>query len=318
MNAAWQPYVIVESGPLYRMWYNGGSGQGAGGVGYAWSTNGIDWTKYSDNPVVSPGPLSWDADNTEEPCVMSDGADGFRMWYAGVPLNLTTLQVGYATAINETTWVKADSINPVFSPMPGTWEPTWLRTPRVLWDTAGYQMLYSAGPPYNTNARGIGYATSVDGISWARAAGNPVLQSTQGTWDEGGIWVGDVMFDGGAYHMWYVAGYLTALRTGYATATVTTVQEVAGDLPSAFLLEQNYPNPFNPSTTIQFALPRSESVTLTVFNLLGERMTTLFSGRLSAGTHRVQWDVQGSPAGVYFYKLQAGTFTTTKKLVLLR
>ena len=218
-QSVWQPSVVLED-TLYKMWYNGGSGGGTGGVGFAWSENGMQWTKHLGNPVVTPGPLSWDADNIEGPCVLTDGTGGYKMWYEGVPLGIAALAVGYATAINDTAWGKADSINPVFSPQAGTWEPTWLRSPKVCFDSvkAQYQMWYSAGPPYNTNYRGIGYATSPDGIEWTRASANPVLRSTSGTWDAGGIWSGGVLADSSMYHMWYQAGFLTALRTGYAVS----------------------------------------------------------------------------------------------------
>ena len=98
----------------------------------------------------------------------------------------------------------------------------------------------------------------------------------------------------------------------------TSVQELPSEIPTAFAVEQNYPNPFNPSTTIQFSLPRSEFVTLRIFNMLGEEITVLVSNRLSAGTYQAEWEPRVLPSGVYFYRLQAGSFIQTKKLLLLR
>jgi hypothetical protein len=89
-------------------------------------------------------------------------------------------------------------------------------------------------------------------------------------------------------------------------------------LPSSFALDQNYPNPFNPNTTFQFALPRKEHVSVSVFDLLGREVATVFSGELNAGVHRRQWDGSALPSGVYFYRLQAGDFMDTKKLIVLR
>jgi flagellar hook assembly protein FlgD len=85
-----------------------------------------------------------------------------------------------------------------------------------------------------------------------------------------------------------------------------------------FNLQQNFPNPFNPSTTIQFSLPKNGHASLQICNLLGEEVATLVSGDLQAGQHSIRWDATGKPSGVYFYRLQAGQFTETKKLVLLR
>lgn len=98
-------------------------------------------------------------------------------------------------------------------------------------------------------------------------------------------------------------------------STSVTKQE---HTPREFALSQNYPNPFNPSTTIQFILPRSEFVILRVFNVLGEEIATLAAETFSAGTHKVEWNPQGLPSGVYFYRIQADTFMDSKKLLLLR
>jgi hypothetical protein len=96
------------------------------------------------------------------------------------------------------------------------------------------------------------------------------------------------------------------------------VEQDAMTLPVTFGLEQNYPNPFNPRTTIRLSLPRSGFATLRVFNMLGEQMTTLVSGNLSAGFHRAEWDASDLPSGVYFYRIHAGEFVQSRKLVLLR
>ncbi|MGA2623169.1 MAG: LamG-like jellyroll fold domain-containing protein [Bacteroidota bacterium] len=89
-------------------------------------------------------------------------------------------------------------------------------------------------------------------------------------------------------------------------------------LPKEFRLEQNYPNPFNPATSIRFALPKSSYVTLKVFNLLGQEVGALVNGELQAGYHDVTWDASKMPSGMYFYRIQAGRFVETKKLLLMK
>jgi len=88
--------------------------------------------------------------------------------------------------------------------------------------------------------------------------------------------------------------------------------------PDAYRLGQNYPNPFNVTTSIDFALPHFTSVRLSVFNLLGQEVASLFEGVLAAGEHRIVWDASRPASGVYFYKLEAGDFAQVRKMVLLR
>jgi len=89
-------------------------------------------------------------------------------------------------------------------------------------------------------------------------------------------------------------------------------------IPRGYLLTQNYPNPFNPATTIEFALPRADFVTLTVHNILGEELARLAGGEHTAGRFKAIWDAGGFPSGVYFYRLNAGDHVETKRMILLR
>ncbi len=208
------PYVVV-SDSLFRMWYS----RGDQNIGYAASKNGIAWTKYGNNPVVTVGgPTAWDATSLS-PCVLGpDSTGGYKMWFDAGDASTSNLAIGYAEASSETTWTKFDGINPVLAAAPGTWEPPWVRNPRLLFDGQTYRMWYGGGPKYNTSDRGIGFATSSDGLVWDKDASNPVLRSTPGTWDDGGIWPGDILEDSVMYHMWYSAGYLASIKTGYAVS----------------------------------------------------------------------------------------------------
>lgn len=86
----------------------------------------------------------------------------------------------------------------------------------------------------------------------------------------------------------------------------------------AFALKQNYPNPFNPVTTIRYALPQRSHVTLFVFNTLGQQVAQLVNGEINAGYHQVQFDASGLPSGLYFYRLTADQYATSKKAVVLK
>jgi hypothetical protein len=96
--------------------------------------------------------------------------------------------------------------------------------------------------------------------------------------------------------------------------------EVSTDVqaPHTFALQQNYPNPFNPSTTISFSLPSRSFVSLKVIDVMGHDVATLISEEMPAGNFARQWNASSLPSGVFFYRLQAGLFSETRKLVLLR
>ncbi len=99
---------------------------------------------------------------------------------------------------------------------------------------------------------------------------------------------------------------------------VGTGAEVAADVPLSFTLEQNYPNPFNPTTTIAYALPVASEVLLIVYDVLGRAVATLVDARQPAGRHEAAFDASQLPSGIYVYRLQAGAFSTARRLVVLK
>ncbi|HUI29380.1 MAG TPA: T9SS type A sorting domain-containing protein [Candidatus Acidoferrales bacterium] len=110
---------------------------------------------------------------------------------------------------------------------------------------------------------------------------------------------------------------LHALTTGDLTGIMAGVKSRPGT-PESYVLSQNYPNPFNPSTTIEYSVPRNGFVTLKVYNILGQEVSTLFSGVQHAGNYQATFDGAKFASGVYFYRLQAGNVSITKKLVLIK
>ncbi len=96
------------------------------------------------------------------------------------------------------------------------------------------------------------------------------------------------------------------------------VSEAPSGIPAVFALSQNYPNPFNPSTTIRYALPQRSHVSLSVYNALGQNIFELVNREEESGYHEVRFDAANLASGVYFYRIQAGSFVETKKLMLLR
>jgi len=161
-----------------------------------------------------------------------------------------------------------------------------------------------------------------DGVSFAGTAGNGVFLSN----DHGIHWT--------AWKYGLNNGYVSSL-TAYGeflfagtgqdwiwrrslSELMTTVERSEMQSPDRLVLHQNYPNPFNPTTTISFSLPSRSFVSLKVLDVIGREITTLVYEELSAGDHTRQWTPSNMSSGVYFYRLQAGSFSETKELILMR
>jgi hypothetical protein len=99
---------------------------------------------------------------------------------------------------------------------------------------------------------------------------------------------------------------------------ISSVDKTGSEMPRTYNLYQNYPNPFNPSTVISYQIPASVFVTLRVFDVLGREVEILVNERQNAGKHSVQFNAFGLSSGMYFYKIEAGNYRDTKKLLLLK
>jgi photosystem II stability/assembly factor-like uncharacterized protein len=117
----------------------------------------------------------------------------------------------------------------------------------------------------------------------------------------------------GTYHGWKGEIWRRPLSD-----MITDITDHHNEISSAISLHQNYPNPFSPSTTISFTIPSRSFVSLKIFDALGKEVSTLVSGDLDIGEHSYQWNASGLRSGVYLCRLQAGSFTATRKLSLLR
>src|SRR3972149_4536281 len=122
-------------------------------------------------------------------------------------------------------------------------------------------------------------------------------------------------YEGAASTSKYVYTQLAEIKGSTTTATAVRDEEL---MPREMQLAQNYPNPFNPSTTFQFSITKSSHVLLEVFNILGQPVARLVDENLSAGTYRMNFDASALSSGVYLYRLTAGNFTQTMKMVLMK
>ena len=113
------------------------------------------------------------------------------------------------------------------------------------------------------------------------------------------------------------AGGTWAEEETFTTGT-TGITNSAEEMPARFSLAQNYPNPFNPRTVISWQLPISSQVELSIYNILGQRVTTLVNKKLPGGKHTVEWNAGELPSGFYYYRIKAGEFTDAKKMLLIK
>lgn len=103
-----------------------------------------------------------------------------------------------------------------------------------------------------------------------------------------------------------------------ARSTAIGIQQISTEIPAGFMLSQNYPNPFNPMTKLRFQIPVTSFVNIKVFDAIGREVTTLVNEDLKAGSYEADWDASAYPSGAYFYRLSAGDFSITKKMVLVK
>jgi len=121
----------------------------------------------------------------------------------------------------------------------------------------------------------------------------------------------------------YVTGRSTGNGTNWDYCTIkysqgVGIKKISTEIPSLFSLSQNYPNPFNPNTKIKFDLPKNVNVKLTLYDMLGREIETLVNEQLNAGSYEVNWDGTKYTSGVYYYRLNAGEFVETKKMILMK
>lgn len=182
----------------------------------------------------------------------------------------------------------------------------------------------------NWNTINSGTANDLQGIKFISStkvycvgSGGTILKST----DAGATWTSQVsgttsnlrgidVFTSDDFGI--TCGAIGTIRRTTNGGAFTGIVQSSGEIPSSYSLSQNYPNPFNPVTNISFSVPVSGLVSLTVFDITGRNISTPVSSSLSAGSYTVDIDASLLPSGTYFYKFTAGSFTETKKMILIK
>ncbi len=179
----------------------------------------------------------------------------------------------------------------------------------------------------NVNAAGIyeiifGYRLSFDrpkhqfiNVNGERVA-EVVFDSTLNVWLEEPLIV-DLKEGENTIQMELSWGWMDVDYLAYPTSIVTSVEK-NDELPLIYSLEQNYPNPFNPSTTIRYAIPEASKVKITIYDILGRQVRTLVNDVQNTGVYNISFDAAALSSGVYIYRLQAGDFFESKRMILIK
>ncbi len=196
----------------------------------------------------------------------------------------------------------------------------------------------------DSSGTGIIYKTTDGGTNWTNQPGNfETLHSVQFInqnigWAVGLAGMIIYTSDGGMNWIPQTSGtivdalnsvYFVDANTGWAvglggtilkttTGGIVSVEEEFDEIPTAYNLSQNYPNPFNSSSVIRYSVPQSSKVVIKVFDILGREIETLVNEEKPVGSYEVEFDATALPSGIYFYRLQAGDFVETKKMVLMK
>lgn len=191
-----------------------------------------------------------------------------------------------------------------------------------------------ANSPYQVGACAMGIINNliyfaggnIGGATGAQYKSVLVYNITNNTWSIDALelssrrhWMATAEYRGGLY----VVGGIDSVAQAVDIVEEIVPQGTSGTddeiiPPEAFTLLQNYPNPFNPSTSISYTIPVYSKVTLKIFDLLGKEIEMLIDEEKAAGRYEVTWNAADLPSGVYFYRLQAGSFAETKKMILMK
>ncbi len=222
-----EPYILYINGE-YKMWYNGDDGSNSHKIGLATSSNGIDWVRFPNNPILTPDATGIENRHVHRPSVIFDG-NTYQMWYEFRGDSNGSDRIGYATSVSGEDWVKHPG-NPVLDVgSAGEWDQNHVGSPSVVWDDSQYVMLYRG---HNGNHR-EGIAYSDDGINWQKYSNNPVLDlGDPGTWDDEHVTGAHLMLQETVYKVWYNGNRDGShTRIGYAEGPVDQFTRViTGDI----------------------------------------------------------------------------------------
>ncbi len=110
----------------------------------------------------------------------------------------------------------------------------------------------------------------------------------------------------------------TVLKTTDGGGAPIGITPISNEVPKDFMLEQNYPNPFNPVTNINFSIPKAGYTSIRIYDIMGRLVHTLFETQLAPGSYKADWNASQMPSGIYIYRIESGSFTESKKMILIK
>ncbi|MCK5559735.1 MAG: PKD domain-containing protein, partial [Thermoplasmata archaeon] len=222
---------VLFDGKIFKMWYTGEDSSFNRRIGYATSTDGINWQKYANNPVLNLGISGqWDCHYIQDPHVYFDGSI-YHMWYTGLgdTLPYRPYQIGYATSYDGIKWTKYQN-NPVISYPTGFYNG--VASMYVIPDNGRYLGWYDL---MIAGGYRINHVTSTDGINWINYTNNPVLQKgASGAWDDAHVGASEIIFKDKQYYMYYAGSDGTNQQIGLAKSKFDpfgTLNSTIIDLP---------------------------------------------------------------------------------------
>ena len=316
INIAVRDFSIIQTGDLVAF--------------YPFDGNANDASTFENHGSIYGPVLSQDRFGVTDKAYLFDGVNDYILVPYSTSLN-------FQNSISVNFWIKITEFYDTRESYPlshGSWEKRWkfsISNQRIRWtvktdeqvrdidseNTLVLNKFYNITGVYD----GSDFEIYIDGKMNNFSHHSGLILTT--TID---LTIGQVLPDNNQYNFKGVIDDVRIYNYALSMQEIAELYDLNLQLPDRAInavplhnhLLQNYPNPFNPKTVISYQLAKGSEVDLSIYNILGQRVVTLVSGRQAAGSYRMEWDVDDHPSGVYYYRIKAGDFWDVKKMVVIK